>query len=251
LTIDAAPREGFLSGQPMITLTLDAPGKNALSTEMMESIIGRLDHAAGQPVLFVGANDAFSAGLNLKELASLEGDRMFAFLDLLERCMTAIYLYPGPTVACVNGHAIAGGCVITLCCDHRIITDNERVRIGLNEVALGVRFPPRILSIVRRRVASQSLDRVVLGADLFSPAAALALGLVDEVVSDPLEAARVRASTLGSYVRGPYVASKRDLRGTENDLYPEADHARMLRSMVPEWTTKHVRDRIAAALAKR
>jgi len=232
----------------MITLTLDGPGKNALSTTLMQSIVDRLGEANGAPVLFVGNGDAFSAGLNLKEVATHEGDAMFAFLDLLERCMTAIYLYPGPTVACVNGHAIAGGCVITLCCDHRVIVDSPKVRIGLNEVALGVRFPPRILEIVRRRVSA--LDQVLLGGQLFDPHTARGLGLVDEVAADVETVARARLATLAGHPAEGYAITKRDLRGSEDDLFPSSEHAGRVRSMVPQWTAPVVKERIAAVLGK-
>ncbi|MBI2395346.1 MAG: enoyl-CoA hydratase/isomerase family protein [Deltaproteobacteria bacterium] len=233
----------------MITITLDAPNKNALSTAHMRSILEQLDRANGAPVMFIGASHTFCAGLDLNEVASRQGDDMFAFLELLERCMTSIYLYPGPTVACVNGHAIAGGCVLALCCDHRVAVDVPEVRIGLNEVALGVRFPPRVLAIVRRRVIA--LDRVVLGAGLSDPHTARRLGLVDEIVPDVEAAARARLTTLGRHPAEAYAITKRDLRGTADDLCPESEHAGRLRAMVPQWTAPVVRERVAAVLRKR
>ncbi len=83
---------------------------------------------AGRPLLIMGAGDVFSAGLNLKEVAQLDRPGMEAFLGLLDDVMDTLYGHPGPTVACVNGHAIAGGCVIALCCDVRIAVDDPRVR---------------------------------------------------------------------------------------------------------------------------
>ncbi len=233
----------------MITLTLDAPGKNALSSALMESVLDRLEGARGEPILFTGAGGAFSAGLNLKELATLEGNALFAFLELLERFMVAIYLYPGPTVACVNGHAIAGGAVITVCCDHRVVVDDPKVRIGLNEVALGVQFPPRIFSIVRRRVTHP--DRVVLGAELFDPAGALSVGLVDEVADDVEAVAKARLAVLSRHPREAYAVAKRELRGDENALCPEGEHGQRLLAMLPIWSSPTVRDKIAQALKPR
>ncbi len=131
-------RDGFYD------LVLDGPGKNALGTAMMESILTRLDEAAGNPVRFSGAGDALSAGLDLKEIASLDRAAMTRFVELVDDVMARIFDYPGPTVACVNGHAIAGGCVVTLCCDLRVMTTDNRARIGLNEVALGLVSPPKI-----------------------------------------------------------------------------------------------------------
>src|SRR5438067_9569786 len=103
----------------MYDLVLEGPGKNALGTKMMESILSRLDAAKGEPVLFSGAGGVLSAGLDLKEIASLDAPGMQRYVELVEELMARIFDYAGPTVACVNGHAIAGGCVITICCDHR------------------------------------------------------------------------------------------------------------------------------------
>jgi enoyl-CoA hydratase/carnithine racemase len=229
-------------------ITLDAPGKNALSTAMMESLLEQLEKARGEPIMFIGANGAFSAGLNLKELATLEGNTLFSFLDLLEDFMSAIYLYPGPTVACVNGHAIAGGAVITVCCDHRVAIDDPKVRIGMNEVALGVRFPPRVFSIVRRRVTA--VDRVVLGAELFDPRGALAVGMIDEVASNPEELARMRLDALAKHPREAYAIAKRDLRGDEEGLHPSATHANALTAMLTQWSSPVVREKINAAVRR-
>lgn len=235
-------------------LRLEGPGKNALSSKLMERILAGLDEAAGRPVLVVGAGDAFSAGLDLREVASLDAPRMRTFLGLLERCMTALYLYPGPTVAALNGHAIAGGCVVTLCCDHRLVLDGPRLRVGLNEVALGVRFPPRIMAIVKQRVPLRHLSEVVLGAGLFAPAEAVRLGLVDEVVpavEGGVEAmARKRLEALGRHPAKGYALAKLDLRGTAESLCPGEVHGPALTEACALWTSAEVKERLAAVLAR-
>src|SRR6185436_9330094 len=119
------------------TLTIDGPGKNSLSTAVMQDVIRQVREADGRPVLVTGAGDAFSAGLNLKEVASLDAAGMERYLGLLDDMIDALFGYDGPMVACVNGHAIAGGCVIALCADLRVAADDPKIRIGLNEVALG------------------------------------------------------------------------------------------------------------------
>jgi enoyl-CoA hydratase len=234
----------------MIEIRMDGPGKNALGTRMLTFLVDRLAEAGGAPVLITGAGDAFSAGLDLKEVAQLEGDRMLAFLKLLERAMTAIYLYPGPTVALVNGHAIAGGCVITLCCDYRVAAPNPKIKIGLNEVALGVRFPPRILSIAKARVPPRHATEVLLGAGLFDPAAAARLGLVDEVADDADAVARARLGKLASSPAEAYALTKRDLRGTEQDLCPDAAWDEAVRAALPVWTAPALKQKIAAMFAR-
>jgi enoyl-CoA hydratase len=235
----------------MFEITMSGPAKNALGTTMLTWLLERLEAAAGEPVLLTGSGDAFSAGLNLKEVASHDPPAMERFLTLLERCMSAFYLYPGPVVALVNGHAIAGGAVLMLTCDHRVATRDPRARIGLNEVALGVRYPPRVLRLVTDRLPRPSLERVVLGADLFEPAAALALGLVDEITDDAANVARAHLERLARHPKDAYAAAKRALRGSvDTDLVTDEAEAAWFREAAPTWTSSALKERVLAALKR-
>lgn len=241
----------------MFEITMAGPSKNALNGAMLTFIIDQLRVAAGRPVLLTGTGNAFSAGLDLKYVASLDEPQMDKFLRLLEECMVALYLYPGPTVALVNGHAIAGGCILTLCCDRRVLIRDPWLKIGLNEVALGVRFPPRTLAIVRHRVPTQHHEEVLLGAQLFDPANALRLGLVDELHSAEtappyaLDVARDRLRALASSPAAAYAATKADLRGTKESLCSDVDEERRLRGSLGMWTSPLVKEKIAAVLGKK
>ncbi len=235
----------------MKTIAMDGGGKNALGTVMMTWLLAELEAANGAPVLLTGTADAFSAGLDLREVAGHDATGMLHYLTLLERCMTALFLYPGPTVAAVNGHAIAGGCVLTLCCDHRVMTRNERSRIGLNEVALGVRFPPRVMALVKQRVPQRHLSEIILGAALYPPEAALRLGLVDELADDVIATGTERLATFAKHPKEAYALAKVDLRGTEDDLYPSAAHEAHLRDLLAPWTSIELKDRVQAVLARR
>jgi enoyl-CoA hydratase/carnithine racemase len=235
----------------MIEIAMNGPAKNALGTEMMTYLVARLAQANGEAVLLTGTGDAFSAGLNLREVSSLDAGGMRRFLELLEWCMSTLYQYPGPTAALVNGHAIAGGCVLTLACDYRVATSDPRARIGLNEVALGVRFPPRVLRIVRDRVPSASHVPVILGADLFAPDRALAHGLVDEVSADAGSVARAKLAALAAHPADAYAATKRALRGAAPaDLAPDDVEARWMDECVPIWTGDAVKERVRKVLGK-
>jgi enoyl-CoA hydratase len=230
-------------------LVLEGPGKGSLGTAMMESILARLDEAGGEPVLFSGVGDAFSAGLNLKEIASLDPAGMTRFVELVEELMARIYDYPGPTVACVNGHAIAGGCVITLCCDHRVMTNDERARIGLNEVALGLVFPPKIFRIVRSRLPPRALHEVVLRAPLVDPKQGLRLGLVDELAEDVRATSEARIRELAALPRAAYVATKHALRQNVTAFTP-AEYAEAMKATLPVWTGDEIKQRVLARLKK-
>lgn len=233
-----------------VTILLDGPGKNALGSTHMARILAELRAAAGRPVLLTGAGDCFSAGLDLKEVATLDGPAMAEFLDGLEALVTALFHHPAPVVAAVNGHAIAGGAVLALACDHSVATTSPRARIGLNEVALGLRFPPATLEILRFRLPPHLQGQVLLGATLHDPPSALALGLVDELADDPLAEARKRVQALAAHPAAAWAATKADLRGEVGRIRP-SERARFAAEVVPAWTSGAVKTRLQAVLERR
>ena len=234
----------------MKQIILESPAKNALGTELMRRVRAELASANGEPVLLEGAGDTFSAGLDLKEVAELDTTAMRAFLELLEDLVLELYTYPGPTVALVNGHAIAGGCVLALCCDHRVAKRNDKARIGLNEVALGVRYPPRVLGLVRARIPRRHRELVVLGAELFAPEQARTLGLVDEVTEDASSRAGERLAALAAHPADAYRAAKLGLRAGELDASDEQRRAWLDREL-PFWTAPETKERIRSVLRRR
>lgn len=231
-------------------IVLDGPGKNALSTAMMDSILARLDEAGDRTVLLSGKGDAFCAGLNLKELASLDADGMRRFVDKVEALMERLFHHPAPTVASVGGHAIAGGCILALCCDYRVMTDAGGARVGVNEVALGLVLPPKIFRIVRARVAPRSLHEVALRGALHAPSDGLRLGLVDELAQDAHAVAMERARELDALPRPAYVETKRLLRADVTEVPREAYELELRRSL-PAWTDPALKARLLARLEKK
>lgn len=233
----------------MKEIILSAPGKNAINTELMTQLIADLDAAAGEPVLLTGAGDAFSAGLNLKEVLALDAAGMKGFLGLLEETTRVLFEYPGPTVALVNGHAIAGGCVLALACDLRVMRLGTGARIGLNEVALGLHFPPRVMKMVKARVHRRHWERVILGADLFDAETAFDLGLVDHVSEDASTFAGERLAALAAHPPGAYARAKHLLRADVLTV-TNAESASFEHEDLPVWTSDPVRERIAALLRR-
>jgi len=233
----------------MYEIAMHAPGKNALSTDLMTWIVRELEVAAGRPVLVTGMGDCFCAGLNLKEVASLDRAGMERFLLRLEEMVDALYTYPGPTVACINGHAIAGGCIVAMACDLRVAAANPEIRIGLNETALGLRFPPKLFAMVQKRVPANAIERVILEAGLYAPDEAKALGLVDEVAFDVAGASRAHLSRLASFPREAYARNKEALRAGVLDV-SEADARRFREEVVPLWCSSETKERLLGALRK-
>jgi enoyl-CoA hydratase/carnithine racemase len=231
------------------TLTIAGPGKNSLSSAVMQDVIRQVREAKGRPVLVVGEGDAFSAGLNLREVASLDAAGMERFLGLLDDMIDALFGHDGPMVACVNGHAIAGGCVIALCADLRVAADDPRIRIGLNEVALGLEFPPKIMKLARHRLSRHQVERALLEAGLYDPRRAVELGFVDEVAADPLPRAGALLDVLAAHPRPIYVSTKRTLRDGAVALN-DADRRYFREQVLPRWNAPAVKEKVLAALKR-
>ena len=229
----------------MTSIVLNAPGKNAISTALMERIQKEIAATNGGPILLRGSDGVFSAGMNLKEVAEKDEASMVDFLNLLEGTCQALFHHPGPTVAFVEGHAIAGGSVLALCCDHIIAQDNPRARIGLNEVALGLRFPPRIFDMLRYRIPAASINEVILHAGLHTPQEALRLGLVDQVSENAEAEAEALLKKLSALPPHAYAASKSDLQQGVMDISEEVEAA-FLAETVPRWVAPELKAMIRA-----
>lgn len=228
----------------MKTIVLSGAGKNALSISVMQRALAELRAANDEPILLTGDGDAFSAGLNLKELSTLDVEGMSTFLYALEELVKSLYEHPAPVVAWVNGHAIAGGCILALCADLRVMTARPGVRIGLNEVALGLRFPPLTFAMVRARLGVPALERVLLEAELHPAETAKALGLVD-LVGEEADARNALAK-MAAHPRDIFAATKLLLR--PRLTLSDAERARFQDDTIPYWASAEKRAEMLALL---
>jgi enoyl-CoA hydratase len=188
---------------------------NALDLELLTELNATLAElcATAPPMVLSGAGKCFSAGVDLRRITAEPTGYGTEFLTALSASFRAVFQYPAPTVAAVNGHAIAGGFVLAAACDHRVAADRG-ARLGLSELAVGVPFPTAAIEIVRHAVGIPGATRLALGAELVDVATAARLGYVDEVVAAEVldqiatERARLRAE------RGTeaYLLAKRQLQ---------------------------------------
>jgi enoyl-CoA hydratase len=166
---------------------------NALNPGSLAALDAALDEAqAGEArgLILTGYERFFSAGLDLVALYDLSPAQMDAFMRDFDRIMLRLFTFPRPVVAAINGHAIAGGCILALACDGRVATARGAL-IGLNEIQLGVPFPASALEIARHALPAGALGEVLYGGRLYPPPDALARGLVDRLApGEVLEEAR-------------------------------------------------------------
>ncbi len=188
---------------------LDRGPVNALDLELLGALTAAFERA-DSPVVLTGAGRTFSAGVDLRRIVEEPDSYVPEFLAALSRAFLAVFTHPRPTVAAINGHAIAGGCLFALCCDTRVMSAGT---IGLTELAVGVPFPRSGLEIVRHALGPAS-RRVALRADTVDRDEALRLGVVDEIAEPAVLLGRAvaLASQLGSYPAAAYAATKHDLQ---------------------------------------
>jgi enoyl-CoA hydratase len=181
-------------------LRIESGKVNAIGPDFVESLMGLLDGLGdANAAVITGRGAAFSAGLDLPALIDLDRPKMYAFIERFNALMLRIFELPIPLVAAVNGHAIAGGCVLALQADLRLAADRD-ARIGLNEAQLGIGLPGVVLETLRCQVPASSLALIALEGRLFTPREALQLGLVHEVVPEGelLDKAMARAQALAA-----------------------------------------------------
>lgn len=174
-------------------LTLARPPANGLDIEMTEEIAEAFEALAtsdSAAAILTGEGKAFCAGLDLKAIPRYSEAELRRLLDAINRMATAVYACPVPVTAAINGHAIAGGFVLALCCDWKIVTDAP-LQTGLTEVRVGVPYPAAALEVVRNELHPKVLRELVLFGKTMTSAEALAAGIFDE--SAPAERLLERA----------------------------------------------------------
>jgi enoyl-CoA hydratase/carnithine racemase len=194
-------------------LTLSSGRVNALDVEVLEELTGairELQSSGSGALVVTGAGKVFSAGVDLNQVLQGGADYTDRLIPALSDVFDALFCYPGPTVAAINGAAIAGGCVLACACDRRLIS--PQAQIGASEVRVGVPFPVAALEVVRY-VCGDHAEEVLLGGRLYRGEDAVASGLAHRVVAEDLvEAAVAEASDLGSISPVAYAHTKAQLR---------------------------------------
>lgn len=199
----------------LTVLTMDDGRVNAFDVDFFHALDDALNGCADDAaVVLAGRPGMFSAGLNVKVMAGLDAGGMEDLLTTFGRTMLRVWLEPRPVVAAVTGHAVAGGTILAMCCDHAVGAEGE-YRWGLTETTIGFVMPHWILAIARGNVATQHLDDLVLPGAAVDPAQAVAVGYADTLAAPDavVDTAVARARELAALPRATYAATKRQLRG--------------------------------------
>lgn len=234
------------------TLKLAHGKVSAIDIELGEAIVAEMT-AARDPsvraVIITGSGSSFSAGVDLFRVINDGPEYGGRFLPVLDDLLRATLTLPKPVVAAVNGHAIAGGCILAAACDHRIMVEGTG-RIGIPELAVGVPFPGLPLQIMAARLADGPLRDLVYTGRTVQVDEAKSIGLIDEKCPAGmlLDRAMEVATKMGSIPAAAFALTKQGF------YTPILERTRQLAALnervVEEWRQPHTYDTIRKYLEK-
>ena len=236
----------------ILTLRLAHGKASAMDLELCETLRSGIESVAERDevkaVVLTGTGSIFSAGVDLPRMVNSKGDYVQRFIEALDTVLRALFLFPKPIVAAVNGHAIAGGAIMAFACDYRLMSAG---RIGVPEMLVGVPFPPLALEIVRFAIPRQHLQPMIYLGKTIEAEAAQAAGIIDEVVGSDLLVARAKiiATQLAEIPHQTFALTKRQIR---EPFLRDAAHAARESGQSTDalWASPATHERIRAYLAR-
>ncbi len=231
-------------------VSLDRPPANAFAPDLVARLRAVLRERAGaKGIVLTSANPGiFSAGWDLPLISTLDLAGMKAFLESYCDLVREIFLFRGPLLAALPGHAIAGGLIVAAAADERYAAEGPG-RFGLSEVALGVPLPACCLELFRYVIGARPMERLTASAENMPSESGLSLGLLDRVVpaADLLDSALERVRHLARGSAAAYAEVKRRARA---EAAARFDAARQDDPFLDFWFGADARARIAALLEK-
>jgi enoyl-CoA hydratase/carnithine racemase len=162
-------------------LRMSRPPVNALNPELLGALVAAVEAAprnGARGLVLSGGEKVFSAGLDVPYLMTQDRAGLAECWGLFFNAARALARSPVPVAAAIAGHNPAGGCVLALCCDYRVMARGP-FRMGLNETQVGLAVPDAIQYLLRRVVGKHRAERLVVAGAMVESEQALALGMVD------------------------------------------------------------------------
>jgi len=199
-------------------MTMQRGKASPLDLEFTQQIIdtfATFAESSTRAVVLTGTGTIFSAGVDLLRLESGGTSYIERFVPQLTQLVLAVFEFPKPLIAAVNGHAIAGGCVLACATDQRVMARGSG-RIGVPELLVGLPFPTAALEVVRYVVPRQHWSAVFFEGNTYNADDAAGVGLVDEACAadELLTRAVARAEKLAALPASAFALTKRQLHAS-------------------------------------
>ena len=234
-------------------LRLDKARGNAIDARLVEDLLAA-SHVLSEDegvrgVLLASAHGSvFCPGLDLVALGGMDRPALGRFMQRFAEAVWSLYALPKPMVAAVSGHAVAGGCILALTADYRVL--RRGAQIGLNEVKIGVPLPWSVALLVQATAAPTALSRIALLGRNFEGEEAVSVGLADEIL-DPdgfEDGCLARLQEFAEKDPRAVATTKRYLRGRVVDEM-KARETELIDEFLDAWFSEATQERRRAIVA--
>ncbi|XP_013190565.2 enoyl-CoA delta isomerase 1, mitochondrial [Amyelois transitella] len=208
-----------VDNEGIATLTLQRPPVNSLNLDLLQDIDKALDdvvkNKAKAMILTSSAPTTFSAGLDIMEMYKPDMKRVETFWTTLQGVWLKLFGSTFITAAAINGHAPAGGCLLAMSCEYRVMVGGK-FSTGLNETALGIVAPRWFMDTMCNTISKRETELALTTGRMFSVEEALKVGLIDEIATDKADCIEKSKKFIKKFDRIPPMAraiTKQKIRG--------------------------------------
>jgi enoyl-CoA hydratase len=238
---------------PVTLLTLKYGKANTQDVAFCQELTRCFEELRSSPtqaVVLTGQANIFSAGVDLVRVTAGGPDYVREFLPALSRMFETVFFFPKPVISAINGHAIAGGCVLACCADYRIMSQGSG-RIGVPELLVGVPFPACALEVMRAACGSQYLQDLLYNGTTLDAEQAMQRGLVQAVVASEqlLDHALKIAGNLSALPPQAFALTKAQLQSTISTFLKE-NGARLDAGVIEQWASPPTLEAIGAYITR-
>lgn len=237
----------------VLEIRLARPPVNALDPTLVAALRDAFVHAPGEgarAIVLSGSPGLFSAGLDVPTLLRCDRAAMLAFWRDFNGLMGAIGRSPLPTVAAITGHSPAGGAVMALFCDYRVMARGA-FRIGLNEVQVGLSVPGAIQFALRRLLGAHRAERLLVAGAMVESEEAARIGFVDEL-AEPAAVVERALAWCRAHLALPPEAMAETRRLARADLHEALDRAQRepVEDFIERWFSDETQHTLGTLVAR-
>lgn len=237
----------------VLELRLDRPPVNAFNPSLVAALSNALREApaTADALVISGREGLFSAGLDVPELLDLDRAEMIEFWSSFFGLLETVARSPIPVAAAVTGHAPAGGAVLSLFCDYRVMTEGGFV-FGLNETRVGLLVPDVIRRALVRLTGPHRAERMIVAGTLLSPEDALQAGMVDALAADHSSTVQAAIAWCRELLDLPGHAMLGNRQRSRRDLHEQFDalDEKAVESFVQGWFEEATQETLHALVAQ-
>ncbi len=237
----------------VMELSMDRAPVNALNPALVTELNTAIQLApkASKALVISGREGLFSAGLDVPELMQLDQHQMTEFWRNFFGLLETVARSPIPVAAAIAGHAPAGGAVLSLFCDYRVMSRGEFV-IGLNETAVGLLVPGVIRHALIRLTGIHRAERLIVAGALITPEEAFANGLVDKLSESPVDTVKAAVEWCNAHLELPAHSMLGNRALLRQDIFREFDSLddKNISGFVERWFSEETQKVLAAVVAR-